>query len=97
VWLVYPIILALGEGTGCLNPNGEAIAYTVLDIFAKTVFGIWLLYVHKHEDDEVHCARFPESWCEPRGKRTGLIRLPVSLGMPHILAEVGFADYLTGS
>eukprot|EP00741_Cyanophora_paradoxa_P004906 tig00000849_g4760.t2 len=60
-WTVYPIIFGVGpEGAGKLNRQGEAIAHTVLDLFAKVVFGFLYLYVaerrfrhHKrHRDPE---------------------------------------------
>jgi len=76
LWLFYPIIFALGEGVGRIHPNAETIAFAVLDIFAKSVFGIWLLFVHKHDSEDVHPARLPDSWTEPRGTRRGHIHLP---------------------
>ena len=41
-WSVYPLIWILSEGTGVLSANGEAIAYTVLDVIAKSFFG-WIV------------------------------------------------------
>jgi len=41
-WIVYPIIWILSEGTQTISVEGENIAYTVLDILAKSVFG-WLI------------------------------------------------------
>jgi len=38
-WFFYPIVWIFAEGNGTLSANGEAIAYTVLDIIAKSVFG----------------------------------------------------------
>jgi len=43
-WMVYPIIWIVSEGTENLSVNGENIAYTVLDIIAKSVFGWVLVY-----------------------------------------------------
>jgi bacteriorhodopsin len=41
-WIVYPIIWIVSEGTGKISVYGEAIAYTILDIIAKSVFG-WII------------------------------------------------------
>jgi len=41
-WIVYPIIWILAEGTGTISVEGENIAYTVLDILSKSIFG-WLI------------------------------------------------------
>jgi len=46
VWLAYPIIWAVADGARLLSVNQEIIAYAVLDILAKPVFGIWLLVTH---------------------------------------------------
>jgi len=47
VWLAYPVIWALAEGTRVLDVNQEIIAYAVLDILAKGVFGLWLLFTYR--------------------------------------------------
>merc|ERR1712072_143612 len=41
-WFVYPIIWICSEGTGKISVYGEAIAYTVLDVLSKSVFG-WVI------------------------------------------------------
>jgi len=41
-WSVYPLIWILSEGTGVMSANGEAIAYTVLDVISKSFFG-WVV------------------------------------------------------
>jgi bacteriorhodopsin len=41
-WSVYPIIWICAEGTDILSANGEAIAYTTLDVIAKSFFG-WVI------------------------------------------------------
>jgi len=78
VWTVYFPVFALGQGVGIINPNGETIAYTVLDILAKAMFGIWLLVVHKHDSEDAAVC-LPDHWTEPRGARRGVIQLPVSV------------------
>lgn len=46
VWTAYPIIWGIADGSRRLSVNGEVIAYAVLDLLAKPVFGIWLLVTH---------------------------------------------------
>jgi bacteriorhodopsin len=46
IWLLYPIIWGVADGGRILSVNSEIIAYAVLDILAKPVFGIWLLVTH---------------------------------------------------
>jgi len=46
VWTIYPIVWALSEGAHIINVDSEIIAYAVLDILAKPVFGFWLLFTH---------------------------------------------------
>jgi bacteriorhodopsin len=41
-WICYPIIWICAEGTNTISVEGENIAYTVLDILAKSLFG-WVL------------------------------------------------------
>jgi len=47
LWVAYPIVWALADGTRHLSVNGEIIAYAVLDVLAKGVFGAWLLFTHR--------------------------------------------------
>lgn len=42
VWIGYPIVWALSEGTNIINERDEAGAYALLDIIAKVVFG-WIV------------------------------------------------------
>jgi len=46
VWTAYPIIWGVADGGRLLSVNQEIIAYAVLDILAKPVFGAWLLLAH---------------------------------------------------
>merc|ERR1711998_116168 len=43
-WLGYPVIWAVAEGSEVISANGEAIAYTILDIISKSVFGYILVF-----------------------------------------------------
>jgi len=42
-WFIYPIVWILAEGTGTLSAYGESIFYMVLDVIAKSVFGVIVL------------------------------------------------------
>jgi len=46
VWTIYPIIWGLSEGGHVIDVDSEIIAYAVLDLLAKPVFGFWLLFTH---------------------------------------------------
>ncbi|KAJ2985372.1 hypothetical protein NUW58_g5569 [Xylaria curta] len=46
LWTLYPIIWGVADGAHKINVDGEIIAYAVLDILAKPVFGFWLLLTH---------------------------------------------------
>jgi bacteriorhodopsin len=52
IWTAYPIVWGIADGSRNLSVDGEIIAYAVLDILAKPVFGTWLLIMH---------ARVPET------------------------------------
>lgn len=47
IWTVYPIIWGIADGSRNMNVDEEIIAYAVLDILAKPVFGAWLLFTHQ--------------------------------------------------
>ncbi|KAL8691101.1 MAG: hypothetical protein Q9218_003594 [Villophora microphyllina] len=46
LWTIYPIIWGIADGSRNIDVNAEIIAYAVLDILAKPVFGFWLLFTH---------------------------------------------------
>ncbi|KAF2770037.1 family A G protein-coupled receptor-like protein [Teratosphaeria nubilosa] len=46
IWTVYPIVWGIADGSRNLNVDEEIIAYAVLDILAKPIFGAWLLFTH---------------------------------------------------
>lgn len=47
IWTVYPIIWGIADGSRNMTVDQEIIAYAVLDVLAKPVFGAWLLFTHK--------------------------------------------------
>lgn len=46
LWTLYPIVWGFGDGARKLTVDGEIIAYAVLDVLAKPVFGFWLLFAN---------------------------------------------------
>ncbi|KAI1389775.1 opsin-1 [Hypoxylon trugodes] len=46
LWTAYPIVWGIADGAHRVNVDGEIIAYAVLDVLAKGVFGFWLLLTH---------------------------------------------------
>jgi len=46
IWTVYPIIWGIADGSRNMDVDQEIIAYAVLDLLAKPVFGAWLLFTH---------------------------------------------------
>lgn len=46
LWTAYPIVWGISDGARLANVDAEIVAYSVLDILAKPVFGFWLLTTH---------------------------------------------------
>merc|ERR1711943_55581 len=46
-WIFYPIVWLAAEGNNSLAPDKEALAYTVLDVLAKSVFGFIIISARK--------------------------------------------------
>ncbi|PSK34265.1 Opsin-1-like protein [Elsinoe australis] len=46
IWTVYPIVWGIADGARIANVDQEIIAYAILDVLAKPIFGAWLLYTH---------------------------------------------------
>merc|ERR1712118_346267 len=42
-WIFYPVVWLAAEGSNSLAPDKEALAYTVLDVLAKSVFGFIII------------------------------------------------------
>jgi bacteriorhodopsin len=72
VWTAYPIVWGIADGARKISVDSEIIAYAVLDLLAKPVFGIWLLLTH---------AKIPETNVDLGGfwsnglEREGALRL----------------------
>ena len=43
LWTAYPVVWALAEGTNFLSVDQEILAYAILDVAAKAVFGAALV------------------------------------------------------
>ncbi|EOA81609.1 hypothetical protein ACJQWK_11091 [Exserohilum turcicum] len=46
LWTAYPIVWGIADGARKVSVDSEIIAYAILDVLAKAVFGAWLLIVH---------------------------------------------------
>ncbi|KAG8533017.1 uncharacterized protein KY384_001800 [Bacidia gigantensis] len=46
LWTVYPVIWGVADGSRKADVDAEIVAYAVLDVLAKPVFGFWLLFTH---------------------------------------------------
>jgi len=46
LWTLYPIVWGIGDGSRKMSVDSEIIAYAILDVLAKPVFGFWLLITH---------------------------------------------------
>jgi len=46
LWTLYPIVWGISYGARKWCVDFEIIAYAVLDVLAKPVFGFWLLFAH---------------------------------------------------
>ncbi|KAK3347026.1 putative opsin protein [Lasiosphaeria hispida] len=47
LWTAYPIIWGVADGARKMTVDTEIMTYAILDILAKTVFGLWLLVSHR--------------------------------------------------
>ncbi|CAO2657342.1 Nn.00g034680.m01.CDS01 [Neocucurbitaria sp. VM-36] len=72
LWTAYPIVWGLADGSRKVGVDGEIIAYAVLDVLAKGVFGAWLLITHANlRESEVELGGF---WANGLN-RDGAIRI----------------------
>jgi len=53
LWALYPIVWGVGDGARKWSVDAEIIAYAVLDILAKPVFGFWLLFAHAQKAESI--------------------------------------------
>ncbi|KAL8815526.1 MAG: hypothetical protein Q9191_008456 [Dirinaria sp. TL-2023a] len=69
LWTIYPIVWGIADGSRNVDVDGEIIAYAVLDILAKPVFGFWLLFTH---DNLSNSASIEGFWAHGISKEGGL-------------------------
>merc|ERR1712086_906765 len=50
-WCIYPIVWICAEGNGNITADQEAMAYTILDVCAKSGFGFLIIQARVHEPD----------------------------------------------
>jgi len=53
LWTLYPIVWGIGDGARKWSVDAEIIAYAVLDVLAKPVFGFWLLFAHARSAEAI--------------------------------------------
>lgn len=73
VWATYLIIWGVSDLGRSLSPNKVTLAYAVLDVLAKPVFGFWLLFGQGKANDS-HL-KVDGTWTEGFGQREGLLRV----------------------
>jgi bacteriorhodopsin len=44
--LIHSSVWGVADGARIADVNAEIIAYAVLDVLAKPIFGFWLLFTH---------------------------------------------------
>lgn len=44
--LICASIWGIADGSRNIDVNAEIVAYAILDVLAKPVFGFWLLFTH---------------------------------------------------
>lgn len=64
LWAFFPCVWILCEGYNALSVNSETIAYSILDILAKPLFGALLLLGH----DRINSADFKTTTNGKKGK-----------------------------
>merc|ERR1719352_2081873 len=58
-WIFYPVVWLMAEGNNSLAPDKEALAYTVLDVIAKSVFGFVIISARKEAPAAAAAAAAP--------------------------------------
>jgi len=46
LWTLYPVVWGIADGARKWSVDTEIVAYAILDVLAKPVFGFWLLFAH---------------------------------------------------
>lgn len=53
LWTLYPIVWGIGDGARKWSVDAEILAYAILDVLAKPVFGFWLLFAHARKAESL--------------------------------------------
>ncbi|POS84835.1 hypothetical protein EPUL_005816, partial [Erysiphe pulchra] len=53
LWTLYPIVWGIGDGARQWSVDSEIVAYAILDVLAKPVFGFWLLVAHGRNAESI--------------------------------------------
>jgi len=53
LWTLYPIVWGIGDGARKWSVDAEIVAYAILDVLAKPVFGFWLLFAHARNAESI--------------------------------------------
>lgn len=53
LWTLYPIVWGIGDGARKWSVDSEIVAYAILDVLAKPVFGLWLLVAHGRNAESI--------------------------------------------
>jgi len=53
LWTLYPIVWGIGDGARKWSVDSEIVAYAILDVLAKPVFGFWLLVAHGRNAESI--------------------------------------------
>jgi bacteriorhodopsin len=70
LWTLYPIVWGIGDGARKWSVDAEIIAYAVLDVLAKPVFGFWLIFAHAANNSQS-----VEGWWSRGLNNEGAIRI----------------------
>lgn len=53
LWTLYPIVWGISDGAQKWSLDSEIVAYAILDVLAKPVFGFWLLIAHTRNVENI--------------------------------------------
>jgi bacteriorhodopsin len=53
LWTLYPVVWGISDGARLWSVDTEIVAYAILDVLAKPVFGFWLLFAHAQNASSV--------------------------------------------
>lgn len=69
LWSAYPVVWVVAEGLEIIHPDTECIAYAILDICAKSVFGFMIVTARDAMDED----KWPVGLDKTEGEQRGLL------------------------